>query len=51
MLAENIIWKISSNVREVGMFTLMADKTADIVNIEQLVICRRWVDELLNAHE
>ena len=33
------------------MFTLMADKTADVVNIEQLVICRRWVDEQINAHE
>ena len=33
------------------MFTLMADETADVANIEQLVICIRWVDEQLNAHE
>ena len=32
------------------MFTLMADKTADVANTEQLVICMRWVDEQLNAH-
>ena len=33
------------------MFTLMADETADVANIEQLVICVRRVDEQLNAHE
>ena len=33
------------------MFTLMADETADVENIEQLVICIRWVDEQLNAHK
>ena len=33
------------------MFTLMADETADLANIEELVICIRWVDEQLNAHE
>ena len=29
----------------------MADKTADVVNIEQLVIYKRRVDEQPNAHE
>ena len=33
------------------MFALMADETADVANIEQLVICIRCVDEQLNAHE
>ena len=33
------------------MFTLIADETADLVNIEQLVICIRWVDAQLNAHD
>ena len=29
----------------------MAEETADIANIEQLVICIRWVDEQFNAHK
>ena len=29
----------------------MADETGDVENIEQLVICIRWVDEQLNARE
>jgi bifunctional DNase/RNase len=29
----------------------MADETADVSNKEQLVICIRWVDEDLIAHE
>ena len=41
VLAQNIIHDISSNVREAGMFILTADKTPDVANIEQLVICIR----------
>ena len=29
----------------------MADETADVVNIEQLVICIIWVDGQLNAYK
>ena len=29
----------------------MADKCADVINKEQLVICLRWVDENLQVHE
>ena len=29
----------------------MADETADVSNKEQLVICIRWVDDGLTAHE
>ena len=29
----------------------MADETADVSNKEQLVICIRWVDDDLTAHE
>ena len=41
VLAQNIIHDISSNVREAGMFILTTDKTPDVANIEQLVICIR----------
>ena len=33
------------------MFTIMAEETADVANIEQFVISIRWVNEQLNAHE
>ena len=29
----------------------MADESADISNMEQLVVCMRWVDEKLIGHE
>ena len=51
VLAQNIIHDISSNVREAGMFTLTADKTPDVANIEQLAICIRQVNEKRNANE
>lgn len=32
-------------------FTIMGDESADITNQEQVVICIRWIDELLEIHE
>lgn len=29
----------------------MADETADVYNLEQLVICIRWIDSHLEVHE
>ena len=45
-----ILREIASNIRSV-FYTIMADETADVSNKEQLVICIRWVDENLIAHE
>ena len=43
--------KISQNKQNATFFTIMADKTADISNKEQLVVCIRWVDENFAVHE
>lgn len=32
-------------------FTIMGDESADITNQEQVVVCIRWIDELLEIHE
>ena len=33
------------------MYTIMADETADVSNKEQVVVCIRWVDGEMQAHE
>lgn len=50
-MALRILREIASNIRSSVFYTIMADETADVSNKEQLVICIRWVDENLIAHE
>ena len=51
VLALCILWEISHNIQNAVFYSIMADECADISNKEQLVICIRWVDENLAAHE
>ena len=47
----NIIRKIASQIQESYFFCIMCDECCDISNREQLVVCIRWVDSKLQAHE
>ena len=49
-MALGILREIVENIRP-HWFSLMADETTDVSNVEQLVICIRWVDDHLNVHE
>ena len=51
VFALRILRDIASNIRSSVFYTVMADETADVSNKEQLVICIRWVDDDLTAHE
>ena len=51
IMALRIVREISSNIRNAGCYTLMADECTDISNKEQFTICIRWVDEDLEDHE
>ena len=46
-----MLCKTSQNIQNATFFTTMADKTADISNKEQLVLCVCWVDENFAVHE
>ena len=43
--------KISQNLQNATVFTIMVDETADISKKEQLFVCIRWVDENFVVHE
>ena len=49
--ALGIIQELGKQIRSSPFFSIMADETSDVSNKEQLVICIRWVDENLMAHE
>ena len=52
VLALGIVKKISKQIQTAELFTIVADKTGDISNQVQVVICIRWIyEEILMARE
>ena len=49
-LALEVLQKIAQNIQG-NLFIVMADKTADESNKEQVVVCIRWVDSNFTVHE
>ena len=42
---------MSQSIQHAPFFSVMVDETTDAANIEQVVICLRWVSETLAVHE
>ncbi|XP_029448223.1 zinc finger MYM-type protein 1-like isoform X2 [Rhinatrema bivittatum] len=51
LFAMDIIRRLLSKVHEAAFYAILADKTRDIANREQLVTLFRWVDENYTVHE
>ena len=51
VMALRISRDIASVLKQTSFFTIMVDKSTDFANKEQVVICLRWVDDNLDAHE
>ena len=51
IIALGMLRNIAKKLQAAKFFTIMADESADISNKEQLVVCIRWVDDDLTAHE
>ena len=49
-MAMTVLRKIAADVSN-KLYTIMVDETTDISNVEQLVFCLRYVDELMHVHE
>ena len=46
-----ILREINRDIKEAGIYAILADKTADVSNKEQLVFCIPWVDNNLCVNE
>ena len=51
IMALKILREIATNLQDSDFFTMMWDEATDVKNVPQLVVCLRWVDENLNAHD
>ena len=51
VMALRVLREIATSIRSAAFFTVMVDETTDISNVEQVVICLRWVTETFEVHE
>ena len=51
VMALEVLKQISSNIQNALAYTKMADESSDVSNKEQVVVCIRWVNDELIAHE
>ena len=51
VMATHILRKIACDLQSSLFYTIMVDETADVANIEQVVVCLRWWSAKFEAHE
>ena len=51
LMGQRILHQVIDGARKSDFYSIMVDKTRDLSNREQLVICLRWTDEFLMPHE
>ena len=50
-MALTILRDIVNSIKDSGYYSIMADESSDISNVQQFVICIRWADNMLEPHE
>ena len=51
VMSNLVLREILTKIKSADFYSIMADKTSDSSNAEQLVICLLWVDNNLETHE
>ena len=51
IMALQVLREIAKNLQDTDFYTMMCDEATDVANTSQLVICLRWVDDNLVAHD
>lgn len=50
-MALQVLREVAANLHSTTFYTIMVDETTNVSNIEQVVLCLRWVDDNFDAHE
>ena len=51
VMSNRVLRVISERIRNADFYSVMIDETTDVSNVEQVVICFRWVSENFEVHE
>ena len=46
-----VIRGVAENIQNVDFYSIMCDEATDVKNVSELVVCLRWVDDKLEAHD
>ena len=46
-----ILRDVVNSIKDSGYYSIMVDESSDISDVQQFVICIRWVDNMLEPHE
>ena len=42
---------MAENIQDVDLYSIMCDETTDVKSVSEFVLCLRWVDDGLEAHD
>ena len=51
VMALCVLRKISTNLQSTSFYTVMFDETTNVANVEQVVVCLRWMSETFEVYE
>ena len=51
IMALQVLREFAQNIQSADFYSIMGDEATDISNVSQLVICLRWIDDDLVAHD
>lgn len=51
IMAGHVLNTLITDIKNSGIFSIIADETRDISGIKQFVVCIRWVDNCCLVHE
>ena len=51
IMALQVLREVAQNIQSADFYSVMSDEATDVSNVLQLVICLRWVDRDLGAHD
>ena len=51
IMALRVLREVAENIHDVNFHSITCDEANDIKNVSELVVCLRWVDDELQAHD
>ena len=51
VMAIRVIRTVAENIQNIDFYSIMCHEATDVKNASELVVCLRWVDDKLEAHD
>ena len=51
IIALRVLREVAESIKNVDFYSIMCDEATDFKNVSELVVCLRWMDDELEAHD